>query len=534
VTPAPPTVRRASTQAALGPALVAAAYYLGAQVGFALQSPNAPQSVLWLPNSILLAVLLIVPPHRWLAYLAAAFPAQMLMAWGTHQPLLAMALLFMTNCADAALGAFLVRRAMGGAPFRFDSLRSTLVFMAAASGATILLSFADAGISVATGWIASPYLPFVTRVRSNILTHLIVVPAILDLTAVKWRTIPPARWLEAVVLAALLGVSCVAAFGRAAGSHAFPAVVNLPLPLLLWAAARFGPGGIGCSTLLVAGLASWTALRGHGPFSSSSPLDGVVSLQLFLLASATPLLVLAAVIRERNEAADALRDSESALRQSYVRLRELAGKLIAAQEMERASIARDLHDDFNQQLAALAIGISQVRHRTGPDQLDDGLRQLHERTVALTEKVRSFSHQLHPQKLDHVGLAAALRTHCAHVSEQQGLRISFVASDDLSTLPRETALCIYRIVQEALRNIVHHANVRDASVSVVRSGDRLQLTIVDCGRGFELASVAGSRGLGLLSMQERARACGGALTITSAPGRGTTLRMHLPVVEVPA
>src|SRR5436190_15733145 len=98
--------------AVVGPVLVSAAYYLGAQIGFALQSPNAPQSVLWLPNSLLLAVLLIVPYRAWPAYLVAAFPAQMLVGWGAAQPPLPIALLFVTNCADAALGALLVRRAL--------------------------------------------------------------------------------------------------------------------------------------------------------------------------------------------------------------------------------------------------------------------------------------------------------------------------------------------------------------------------------------------------------------------------------------
>ena len=157
-------------------------YYLGAQIGFLFQAPDAPQSVLWLPNSILLAVLLAVPFRAWPAYLLAAFPAQMLIAWGTGAPALTMALLFTTNCADAALGAFLSRRFSGvDGPFRFDGLRSMVIFAAfGATLATLLLSFADAGISVATDWSTSFQAAFVTRVRSNILTHLIVVPALID------------------------------------------------------------------------------------------------------------------------------------------------------------------------------------------------------------------------------------------------------------------------------------------------------------------------------------------------------------------
>jgi len=118
-----------------------------------------------------------------------------------------------------------------------------------------------------------------------------------------------------------------------------------------------------------------------------------------------------------------LRDSELALRQSYGQVRELAGKLLAAQEVERARIARDLHDDFNQQLAALSISISTLRQRRPGDaaELDHALRVLQERTISLTEQVRMFSHDLHPGVLDHVGLVPALRPHInVYVDSERG------------------------------------------------------------------------------------------------------------------
>ena len=217
----------------------------------------------------------------------------------------------------------------------------------------------------------------------------------------------------------LLLVTCGIAFSRSAGSPAFAAVLYMPLPLLLWAAFRFGPGGIGWGALLVSMVASWNVLHGRGPFSSRSPLEEVVSLQLFLLASTLPLLCLSAVIRERDRASLAVRASESALRDSYGRVRELAGKLIAAQEMERSRIARDMHDDLNQQLAALSISISALRRRSlETSDLNDALRALQERTVAVIDQVRDFSHDLHPGTLDHVELIPALRTHCADFARQ--------------------------------------------------------------------------------------------------------------------
>ena len=226
-------------------------------------------------------------------------------------------------------------------------------------------------------------------------------------------------------------------------------------------------------------------------------------------------------------------ESESALRSSYARASELAGKLIVAQETERARIARDMHDDFNQQLAALSISISTLRQKLPVEaaELDHALRLLQERTVALTEQVRHFSHDLHPGLLDHVGLVAALRTHCIQVAEQQRLDLTFSADDDLGPIPRDVAVCLYRIVQEGLRNIVSHAHTPDARVTVTRSPDGLELTIADRGRGFEPVAMLPRNGLGLLSIQERARLIGGTLTVTSAHGRGTKLHVRIPITS---
>jgi two-component system sensor histidine kinase UhpB len=519
-------------QGAVGPILVSALYYLGAQIGFVLQSPNAPQSVLWLPNSILLAVMLIVPFRRWPVYLAAAFPAQMLMSVGAGPPPLPLALLFVTNCADAALGAFLVRRiTRSDRPFVFDGVAGTMVFVAfGAMLPTVLLSFADAGISVATGWSDSYFAAFVTRARSNVVTHLIVVPIIVDLVTLEWGRIRAARVVEGAALTGLLLVTCGIAFSRSAGSQAFAAVLYLPLPLFLWAAFRVGPGGIGWAALIVSTVANWNVLYDRGPFSSRSPLEDVVSLQLFLLASTLPLLALSAVIRERNRVSSALRDSESALRVSYDRVRELAGKLINAQELERSRIARDMHDDLAQQLAALSISISALRHRSPqPSELNDALHALQERTGTLVNCVRDLSHDLHPAALEHMGLVPSLRTYCADFAGQNRLDVRFSADVALARLPRDVAVCLYRILQEGLRNFAVHAAVRDASVSLTQTPDHLELTIADRGRGFTQNVAAGGRGLGLLSIEERARLVGGIFKVTSSPDCGTALHVQIPL-----
>lgn len=524
-------LRWTAARAAFGPILVSAGYYLGAQIGFALQSPNAPQSVLWLPNSILLAVLLNEPFRRWPAYLAAAFPAQMLVSVGSGAPPLTLALLFLTNCADASLGAWLVRRVTGShEPFKFDGLAATMIFVAfGAMLPTVLFSFADAGISVATGWSHDYYAAFVTRARSNVLTHLIVVPAIVELMGLDWRRIRAPRVVEGVALTVLLLVTCGVAFSRSPGSPAFAAVLYMPLPLLLWAAFRFGPGAIGGGALLVSMVASWNVIHGRGPFSSRSPVEEVVSLQLFLLASTLPLLCLSAVIRERDRASLAVRASELALRHSYGRVRELAGKLITAQEMERSRIARDMHDDLNQQLAALALSISAIRRRSPEaSATDDALLELQQRTSDVIGQVRDFAYDLHPGMLDHLALLPALRTYCVDFERQHGLDVRFSADESLAPLSRDVAVCLYRVLQEGLRNIAKHAGARNASVSLTQTAEVVEMTIVDRGRGFDPNVVATRRGLGLLSIEERARIVGGTVRITSTRDVGTTLHLRVP------
>jgi two-component system sensor histidine kinase UhpB len=254
-----------------------------------------------------------------------------------------------------------------------------------------------------------------------------------------------------------------------------------------------------------------------------------VSLQLFLLASTLPLLCLSAVIRERDRASLAVQASESALRDSYARVRELAGKLITGQEMERSRIARDMHDDLNQKLAALSLSISAIRRRSPEaSETDDALRELQQRTSEVIGQVREFAYDLHPGMLDHVALLPTLRTYCADFGRQHGFDVHFSADESLAPLSRDVAVCLYRVLQEGLRNIANHAGVRNASVSLTQATKVVELTIVDLGRGFDPNVGAARRGLGLLSIEERARLVGGTVRITSMRDAGTTLQLQVP------
>jgi integral membrane sensor domain MASE1 len=193
--------------APLGAVALALAYYLAASIGFAFRVPGAPQSVMWLPNSLLLAAALIAAPRLWPVLLASAFPAHMLVAWQAGAPLPTVALLYLTNCLDAVLAATVVRLSVRG-QWRMDGLSSLFVFLAL--GATIgplLVSFLDAGISTWMGYGDDYWISYRRRLRANTLTNIIVVPAVVGaIHSILRGAVPrPRRTAEAVaVFSALL------------------------------------------------------------------------------------------------------------------------------------------------------------------------------------------------------------------------------------------------------------------------------------------------------------------------------------------
>jgi PAS domain S-box-containing protein len=238
------------------------------------------------------------------------------------------------------------------------------------------------------------------------------------------------------------------------------------------------------------------------------------------------------LVIERKRVEETLREQEAMLRLSFERIQDLAGRLIVAQEAERKRIARDLHDDVNQQLAGLSIALSGLKRRHAtldPAELEGSLTMLKQRTINLADSVRRLSHDLHPGVLQQIGLTAALESHCAEFKEQHGIDVNFVAADDVTAIDPDAALCLFRAAQETLRNVAKHAGAHRVEVTLVRESDELTLTIVDDGSGFDEARVrrAGG-GLGLVSIEERARLLHGKVRIASGVERGTAVRIAIP------
>ena len=232
------------------------------------------------------------------------------------------------------------------------------------------------------------------------------------------------------------------------------------------------------------------------------------------------LLLIAGLLRQRarlRSADNTIRASEASLRTSYDRIRQMAGRLINAQEAARADIARDLHDDVCQKLAYVAIGVNTLRTGTGniadpeTQRVFDDLDREMDNTF---DGIRRLSHDLHPATLRLLGLAPALRAHCSEVAKRQGVEVKFSAGEGVGTVHPDVAVCFFRIAQESLRNGIVHGGAKHLAVTLDRSGDQLDLAVVDDGGGFDVHAVQsnGNGGLGLVTMEERVNLVGGTIS----------------------
>jgi signal transduction histidine kinase len=213
------------------------------------------------------------------------------------------------------------------------------------------------------------------------------------------------------------------------------------------------------------------------------------------------------------------------------RNRDLAGRLIASQEDERTRIARDLHDGISQDVAAIAVEVCRLRQHRGDIQsrgAQELLGSLQQRTADVAESLRLLSHGLHPTVLQHIGLVAAVEAHCAEIERQQRVLVTLSAESDVEPASQAVALSLFRITQEALRNAVRHGHARHAIVSLRTVDSDLRLTVTDDGAGFDVLAARRNGGLGLSSIEERARLVHGHVTIRSRQGHGTSIDVRVP------
>jgi len=211
-------------------------------------------------------------------------------------------------------------------------------------------------------------------------------------------------------------------------------------------------------------------------------------------------------------------------------LRHLSARIISAQEDERKRLARELHDDLCQKLAALSIDLDLLQQNlpTSTDEIRKHLIPIGDRLGTLSDIVRDLSHQLHPAVLDDLGLKAAIESECEEFAARERIQTQFVAGKLPSVMPTEVAMCLYRVAQQSLWNVARHAHASKVVVRLKRVDDKLLLSVQDTGVGFSPNAEA-KTGLGLASMEERVRLVRGRFSVKSELGRGTEVQVEVPL-----
>jgi len=224
--------------------------------------------------------------------------------------------------------------------------------------------------------------------------------------------------------------------------------------------------------------------------------------------------------------------NEEALLDYQKQLQGLTGSLLNIQETESRELARELHDVFSQELAALGMEVSTLLNSPEiASPLAQRLADLGKRIGDLADDMHRTSRQLHPAILHELGLETALREECSTFSQQSGIAVQFLSEELPALLPEDVSLCLYRVAQESIRNIRKHAGAADVRVQLRGEGGGVSLCVEDTGGGFDVEEARKTGGLGLISMEERVRLVNGRFAIRSQPGNGTRVEVFVPLDE---
>ena len=621
--------------------LVAALSYLAPKLEGALILHPRTIWPLWPGCALLVPVLLLVPRRTWPILIPMGFLSFALYDLQAGVPLRSIAWFIAADTVQVLIAALCLTYFFGETP-QLDSVEALAKYLCFA---VILAPFTAAFLSAPgiasggywNGWGISFF--------SEVLAFLTLTPVALSWIS-KGRSFvrkSPSYHVEAAMLFAGLGLLSYLSFTASIGSN-WPALLFSLVPFLLWAALRFGSLGISSAMIIVAFLSIWGAVHGRGPFLDRVPLGSMFSLQLFLICTAAPFMVLAGLVEEHKSDVQALRKTEQRFRlasragkmfayewdvatdvivrsaggaeilgigpevritgeemlakvhpedvetlkytiaelrperpnfqithrmlradgtviwvernsqalfdergkmlrmigmvadvtarvRAERELSELSGRLIDAQEEERARIARELHDDLGQRMALLQINVERFKQDTA-DLSAKARRELNniaELTSECSSGLHDISHQLHPSRLDTLGLVTTLGSFCKEVSLQHNLQVQFAHADVPEQVPKDISLCLFRVVQEALRNVVKHSGAAEVKVELTGHGDQIDLCISDAGAGFDPGFAKFDAGLGLISMRERLRLVGGHLAIESEVSHGTRIRARIPL-----
>ena len=530
---------------------VAAAYYLGAKIGFAFTFQPHPISTLWLPNALLLSALLLSPVSSWWVLLAAALPAHLAAELQSGVPPAMVLGWFASNSAEALIGAVCIRR-FCAAPLRFDSFRDVGVFLLlGALLAPLLSSFLDAALVTIIGWGEGAYWHLVRlRFLSNVLAALIVVPFVMTLAAGGLAAIRGGslrRAAETVALFLCLFIVGIATFDRhQAVSSTIPALLYAPLPFLFWAAVRFGPRQTSAAILVVVLLAIWGATHGEGPFIANSPEENARSVQLFLIAMAVPVLLLAAALEERRNDVAAQRRAEMEAKEQRAQLTHLTRVALLGQ------LSGALAHELNQPLTAILSNAQAALHFLAADRIDPvELREILSDIVAEDQRAGEVIHRLRAlfkrgeTELQLLQVNELVRESLDLAHGDLVTRNVAVATDLSPYLPPVRGDRVQ--MQQVLLNLLVNASeamsvggARHVTIATRATDDgAVQISVTDRGSGipaeqeprlFEPFFTTKPQGLGLgLSISRSiVTAHGGRLWATNNAGPGATFHIVLP------
>lgn len=486
------------------------------------QIPGFRLHVLWIPGPLLMGWLLFTPRTQWPTCILAAAAGTVLAF--VLVPFVGLSGLMASTgeLALVAAMAWLLLRWRGGGS-ALEGYRDIALFIVLGGIALPvcvtwwqMLVFPDTPSGPAPGGLR-------TRLLCSSVSYLLIVPAVVNIARVlqspERRT--GWRWYTVALTVLLLGVLGAIWGMDWADGVMTPLLVLVPIPLLIWALIVFGVSGAAVCMLVVAVLAMQLGMAGAGPFAFWTPERNLITALVWTLGTSCTLLFLGALSEQKLS-------NQLKLQQANRRLGEVTGRMLVVQEEERTRIARDLHDDVNQSLAAISICLSTLRNQI-PDAERHSVVELQEQLLTVSNDIRSISHELHPSILRFTGLASALDAFCIKRNARGALRVR-CRIESPPRLGDDRELSLFRIVQEAVNNVDKHARASTAHVLVTVRGEQLLLRIDDDGIGMPVAgTTTPAPGLGMISMEERARLLGGSLQIGSSPLGGTRVEVRFPL-----
>ena len=514
--------------------VVALLYYVSTVASLKLRLSTSTLTLVWPSNALFMATLVLSPRRQWWVYLVAIIPPHILALYPYHVGFWWMTYQLVYNAALAIPCAAILQK-FGPEALHFEKLNEVIGFLilsivvpGAVSLAVVypVVRLAPSSVLSAHDWSPNLVGMWTSRWITVTASLIIFVPTILVCVTRggHWlRGLSPLKVAEGTLLTVSLLAVTFQVYGRVyVVGDAPPSIYLIPLPILLWAAVRFGSVGTCFSITTFVCISSWCTFMGTGPFLSSIAISRVTVLQVTWIVVSAPLLCLAAVVSERKAA---LED----LKAAHAELRQFAPRLISAQEKEKQRISRDLHDDIGQRLALLSVGLGKL-DQTIPFEKTAQHAQMHSLLAQVDDLcvgVHNISHQLHSANLELLGLSVALKGVCQQLADQYGIVIDLMTQELPKTLPWELSLCFYRTAQEGLMNALKHSGSMRIDVSLGCRGQILRMRIRDFGIGFD-PSVSG-KGLGLVTMQERLRMVGGLLRVNSVQGKGTELEAEAKI-----